>query len=675
LWLFQSHNVVNGDLLKQVLRSPDFQARAAATRVLVAWRDRVPEVLDLLQVQVNDEHPRVRLMAIWGLSYFHGEDAARAAEIVVEALIHPDDPYIQHALSETNKTLDRRMPARESAMGPLLKLLRSRRLPPERQPAIVNTICSRGSAQDLKVVLDMTLDPAALSVAARHQALAGLTDAAATRKVRPHGDLQGLTRLIDDPDATVRLAAVRLAAAFEVTGALAALQKIALAEASTIELRRAAIASLAALGEDGSRQTLIELARKGTTAALRMQAAASLVGFDLKLAAAQAADVLSEALPQDDPAPLLEAFFNRKHGSEELAEALKTKTLSVDVAKRALRAMYAAGRSDAALSAVLSDAAGIGPDIPPPSQEEVAELVRDVMAKGDPARGERIFRRADLSCLKCHSISRAGGQVGPELSAVGGSSPLDYIANSILNPNLAVKEQYVTRVFELTDGKVLTGVVIDRDENRVRIRDAQGNVIVIPTADVEEEAEGKSMMPLGLTKFLTRDELLDLIRFISELGKPGDYAVQSAPRIQRWQVLSNPPAELIAQTPHLDHIRQLLLEGSTGAWTSVYARVNGTFPLEELRQGNQPMVVFLRGEFDVKNGGQVAVQIESTEPYQAWIDAQPAPAQASFEVGLEPGRHTLLLRIEISDRGAPEVRVQVTHPQGSTARVEIVGGM
>jgi glucose/arabinose dehydrogenase len=111
LWLFQNHNVVNGDLLRQVLRSPDFRARAAATRVLVAWRDRVPDVLDLLQTQVNDEHPRVRLMAIWGLSYFHGQDAARAAEIVVEALIHPDDPFIQHALSETNKTLDRRIQA------------------------------------------------------------------------------------------------------------------------------------------------------------------------------------------------------------------------------------------------------------------------------------------------------------------------------------------------------------------------------------------------------------------------------------------------------------------------------------------------------------------------------------------------------------------------------------
>ena len=112
-------------------------------------------------------------------------------------------------------------------------------------------------------------------------------------------------------------------------------------------------------------------------------------------------------------------------------------------------------------------AAGIAADAPPPTPAEVAQIVQDVASKGDPARGEAIFRRQDLNCMKCHSVSRAGGQVGPELSAVGGSSPIDYVVNSILNPNLAVKEQYVTRVFVLSNGKVLTGVVIDRDEIRI----------------------------------------------------------------------------------------------------------------------------------------------------------------------------------------------------------------
>jgi glucose/arabinose dehydrogenase len=111
LWLHQSHNVVNEELLKQMLKSPEPRARAAATRVLVYWRDRIASPLELLQKQVNDENSKVRLQAIWALSYFSGADAAKASEIAVESLVYDQDDYIKHTLGETNKTLDRRVKA------------------------------------------------------------------------------------------------------------------------------------------------------------------------------------------------------------------------------------------------------------------------------------------------------------------------------------------------------------------------------------------------------------------------------------------------------------------------------------------------------------------------------------------------------------------------------------
>jgi glucose/arabinose dehydrogenase/lysophospholipase L1-like esterase len=111
LWLHQSHNVVNEELLKKVLKSPDSRARAAATKIIVYWRDRLSDPLALLQQQVNDEAGRVRLQAVWALSYFSGAQAEKAAEIAVESLVHPQDAYLKHTLDETNKTLDRRVKA------------------------------------------------------------------------------------------------------------------------------------------------------------------------------------------------------------------------------------------------------------------------------------------------------------------------------------------------------------------------------------------------------------------------------------------------------------------------------------------------------------------------------------------------------------------------------------
>jgi glucose/arabinose dehydrogenase/lysophospholipase L1-like esterase len=106
LWLHQSHDVVNEKLLKRVLTSPNPHARAAATRVLCYWRDRVSEPLALLQQQVNDEHPRVRLEAVRALSFFHTQEAI---DIAVESLIYDQDDYLKYTFNETMKTLERRV--------------------------------------------------------------------------------------------------------------------------------------------------------------------------------------------------------------------------------------------------------------------------------------------------------------------------------------------------------------------------------------------------------------------------------------------------------------------------------------------------------------------------------------------------------------------------------------
>jgi putative heme-binding domain-containing protein len=570
----------------------------------------------------------------------------------------------------------RLLPAEEpvSAVGPLMKLYQSGRLPAERQPAVVEMICNRGNENDLRVVFEKVLSPDGMAAPLRIKAVGWLAEAARTRKLKPAGDLAGLAALVTSPDAALRLAAVRLAATLHVEGAAPALRKIATAGDSPGDLRQAAISGLAALGGDENRATLKGLAADGSAGSVRMQAVAAVADFDVVLAARHGAAVLARLATGDDSTPLLVAFLDRKEGSQVLAQALEKERMPADAAKRVLRAMYAVGRSDAALSNVLSQAAGVAADPPPPSQEEVAQLVKEVMEKGDPARGEKVFRQVDLNCMRCHSVSRAGGQVGPDLSAVGGSSPVDYIVNSILNPNLAVKEQFVTRVFETMDGKVLLGIVIDRDESRVRIRDAQGQTLIISTADIEEEAPGSSMMPTGLTKFLTHRELIDLMRFIAELGRPGAYAVRTTPSIQRWRVLAQPPAELTAEVPHLEHIRQYVLGSEPDAWRSAYAKVAGVVPLEELRKGNQPTVAILRGELQVSEPGKVAVNVQTTETAQVWVDGEAFGNRREFEVALERGRHQVIVRIEISTREAPELKVELGRPQGSTAQFEVVGG-
>ncbi|MEQ1825534.1 MAG: hypothetical protein ABL921_06290 [Pirellula sp.] len=561
-----------------------------------------------------------------------------------------------------------------SAVGPVMKLFQSGRVPAERLGTVVEMICSRGNEHDLRVVFDELLKPDGFSRDLKMKVTAWLTDAATTRKTKPSGSLSSMAQLLEDKDAQQQLLAVRLASAWQVPSVADSIESIATNDNSASDLRQAAISGLVAILGKGSLKTLLELSNKQHSIDTRTQAVTALTTLDIQMACQQAAIVLLDAKRTDNVQEMLTAILNQQNGSDQLANALDGKKPSDDVAKMALRFMYSIGRSDSALSNVLSLAAGVASDPPPPTQEDVAKLVEQVIAHGNAARGEQVFRRAELSCFKCHSIHRAGGQVGPDLSAIGVSSPVDYVINSILNPNLAVKEQYVNTIFLMEDGKLLSGVIVDRDDNRVLIRDSQGQTIKIATADIEDEKEGKSQMPQGLTKFLTQDEVIDLAKFISELGKPGPFAPSKIPNVQRWRVLKDPPAELTSEVPHLEHIRQLVLNSIQENWNSAFAMVSGFLPLNELRIKDEPTVAILQSEVQINTAGKVLFQVECTEKFQIWLNDQPQDSRPHFDSTLDVGRHKVLVRVEISNAVSPTLKMSVAKPQDSNVQFELVGG-
>lgn len=564
------------------------------------------------------------------------------------------------------------------SVGPLMKLLQSGKLPAARKPTVVEMICTRGEADDLAVILKQTI-AGDFDAPLTAKTLRLLTDAVVVRKVKPSGDLSVIEKLLQPSTSSdaaakeIRLAAVRLAGLWKVEAAADELREITADDKSDDALRTAAVDGLAGLGTADAKQSLAHAAEAAASSSIRFRAAAALAKLDLTQAAAVAAKSLAAAGPNDDVGPILDAFLTRKGGPEKLAAALKAVSLTADAAKLSLRYMYSVGRSDAALSDILSTAAGIALDQKPPTPEELASLLKEVAETGDAARGEQIFRRTDLSCMKCHAVSRAGGQVGPDLSAVGSISPADYLANSILVPNLAIKEQFVTRVFTTTDGQTITGIVVDRDDTRVNLKDASGKAVTIPVADIEEEEEGKSLMPQGLTKFLTRQELVDLVKFISELGRPGPYAIRSIPTIQRWRVLRTLSPELQGDVPNVEIFREHVLDAPAEAWAPAYAMTAGDLPLAEL--GKSGSVLFLQGEVEVVDAGAITVNVESTNPVQLWVDAEPFEAKNKPMIELAKGKHRVTLRTVVGDASeSPRVKVELSKPAGSKAQFDVVGG-
>lgn len=105
LWMYQTHNVVNQELLEKLLGSKDHRVRSAATRVLSFWIDRVPNHMSLLEKCVNDDHPRVRLEGVRAISFLRGDDAVELALAVLE---HDTDKYLEYTLDETMRRLEQK---------------------------------------------------------------------------------------------------------------------------------------------------------------------------------------------------------------------------------------------------------------------------------------------------------------------------------------------------------------------------------------------------------------------------------------------------------------------------------------------------------------------------------------------------------------------------------------
>ena len=103
LWLYQSLHQPNIPLLKKVLKSKDYKARAAAARVMRYWKNEIPDYLKQQSLLVQDFHPRVRLQAVVNLSY---EDSVNAVKTTLSTRVAEDDYYLNYVIQETLLTLE-----------------------------------------------------------------------------------------------------------------------------------------------------------------------------------------------------------------------------------------------------------------------------------------------------------------------------------------------------------------------------------------------------------------------------------------------------------------------------------------------------------------------------------------------------------------------------------------
>jgi putative heme-binding domain-containing protein len=153
--------------------------------------------------------------------------------------------------------------------------------------------------------------------------------------------------------------------------------------------------------------------------------------------------------------------------------------------------------------------------------EFVAALVKEVRESGDAKHGGEVYRRAELACTACHSIADQGGKIGPPLDTIGSGQPVDFIIGATLEPQREIKESYEALQLTAKDGRTALGYIAARDPEHTTIRDpASGAETKFANGDIKEQKQLGSFMPAALVDNLSREDLRDLFRYLSELGKP-----------------------------------------------------------------------------------------------------------------------------------------------------------
>jgi putative heme-binding domain-containing protein len=699
LWMYQSIDLVEPRLLDRLLNARDGKARAAAVRVLAFWQQRLPSdpvklasawqgwspaplplaraeipaarALELLAARVADVHPRVRLETLRALARI---PTARAAELALGVLDQPLDPKLEYALWLTvndlaepwlaalksgswklagrEKQLEYGLKAIEPAQASAVlgQLIGGQPLPKDGSGPWIDLIGQAGTAKELRRLFDQVL-AGGFDNAATARALASLNQAARLRNVKPGGSLSEVGSLLGHANETVRLEAVRLAGGWRNLGKyFPELGELAGGKETSPALREAAFATLRDIGGPGAIDSLAPLTARGTDAGVRRQAVLALAALKLDRAVPAAVEVLNETATEADALALWRSLLNVKGAAPALAKALPKTGIPQPVAKAGLRVAREGGRNEPDLVLALTRGSGIDEGEVALTETELKQLVADVTSKGNALRGEAIYRRKDLSCVSCHSIGGAGGKVGPDMTSIGASAPVDYLVESVWFPNKKIKEGYHAVTVETKDGEEYSGVLVRESTEQIILRDATGKEINLAKNNVANRRIGTlSLMPAGLIDNLTPPERIDLFRFLSELGKPGPFDATRGNIARTWRIRAG------AHTDEQVGEDKIVTSDLAGRqWTALFANVDGTLPPAAINAALPPndyqrhgiTALYLAAQLQLAKAGPITLKLAGAPTVPIWIDGKPQKPGAVLTADLAGGSHTIVVRVE-----------------------------
>lgn len=552
-------------------------------------------------------------------------------------------PHIAEWVEKTSGTEQNAPASRDAMISYALKTLPSAQVAPLLSNIITKTgvpkdgsgpwielIGQSGGPRELRALFDILIKPHDMPPFAP-RVLAALSNAARSRGAKPEGDLSKMEGAAADASEELVPASLTLLGDWKMQSSTPLLEKYT--HAGIAAHRAAAFDALAAIGGEAATKAVAAALTGNASPTAKRQALVALARLDAARAHAALKDIVAEG---DEPTllPLWRELFKSEGFKTKFAGDIP-RDLPKPALAAALRAARELGRKGEKLAAAITPLANAAPA---PAAADIAALVELTKKNGNPVEGEMLYRRAASTCTVCHAIGGAGGKVGPDMTTLGASAPLDYIIESVVAPAVKVKEGYNAVALTLKGGRSASGVILRDNDKGVLLRDAAGAETEIPKGDIIKRENIGSIMPAGLLAQMTEREQAHVFAFLATLGKPGPFDATKANVARMWEIFSGKDADAAVTGKNA--------KPGARALTMVDGRLLKEQITDALRlvpNAGDNIVAVVR----FTGAGKTRINLHGVT--KAWLDGAPLAiaSDPNPSVDLDKGDHTLAVKLDI----------------------------
>ena len=476
--------------------------RRTAIRLMVDDRD--PNRLGLQAMFRLAQHgtPKVRLAIASALQRI---ELKHRLGIAAELMAHAEDiedPYIPlmiwyaiEPLVESDEPAALKLAA--DAKIPLLRRFIARRAIDQDSPALDEVILAAKNCGDERVRLDL---------------LQGMLDALETRgdQDAPAEWAALYSEVASSSNPLLRSVAVRLATIFGDKDAIADLRETTLDRKAAPERRLASLQALLKVNDGAPVPMLHELA--ATPSMLRRDAIQALI--------VRSDDATSDILLDNyeqlntlERQDAISVLATRRNFANKLLSAIEDSAIDRrDVSAFTVQQLQAF--NDATIKKRV-DALWPPDSVQGKKAEEIVRFKQKMnsayLAGGDAGAGRSVFAK---TCAKCHTLFGEGGNVGPDLTG-SGRKKLDYVLSNLIDPSAIIDPAFrLTNIFTV-DGRMLSGLIVHQDDSDLVMRTQEAEVR-LAMKDIDElNTSNKSMMPEGMLRTFTDEQIRDLIVYLA----------------------------------------------------------------------------------------------------------------------------------------------------------------